>query len=83
MARYELPPDLSPEERDAAVDALERYFRTATARPSPWALAGRTEGLGLGALQIRFQSLKRWGEIRLNPYTRRGADTRMGRGDSK
>jgi hypothetical protein len=83
MPRYELPPDLPPEERQAVIAALERYFGTAGVRPSPWALAGRTEGLGLGALQIRFQSLKPWGEIRLNPYTRRGADPRMGRGDSK
>ena len=65
------------------IAALERYFGTGSVRPSPWALAGRTAGLGLGALQIRFQSLKPWGEIRLNPYTRRGTDTRMGRGDSK
>ena len=83
MPRFELPPDLPPEERRAVLAALERYLGTASVRPSPWALAGRAEGLGLGALQIRYQSPHPWTEIRLNPYTRRGADSRMGRGDSR
>jgi hypothetical protein len=83
MPRYELPPDLPADEQRAVIAAMEQYFRTARTRPSPWALAGRAEGLGLGALQVRFQSAKPWGETRLNPYTRRGADPRMGRGDSK
>jgi hypothetical protein len=81
--RYEIPSVLSAEEREAVVEALHEYVRTASVRPSPWALAGRTEGLALGALQIRFQSEHPWTEIRLNPYTRRGADPRMGRGDSR
>ena len=81
--RYELPADLPPDEHQAVIAALEEYLRRSAVRPSPWALAGRTEGLGLGALQIRFQSVRPWNEIRLNPYTRRGADPRMGRGDSK
>jgi hypothetical protein len=83
MPRFELPPELPPEERQAVLAAMERYFQGASVRPSPWALAGRTEALGLGALQIRFQSDKPWTEIRLNPYTRRGADPRSGRGDSR
>ena len=81
--RYDLPPGLTPMEREAVLEALDEYVRTESVRPSPWALAGRTEGLSLGALQIRFQSEHPWTEIRLNPYTRRGADRRMGRGDSK
>jgi len=81
--RSELPPDLTPEERDAILAALEKYFRVASVRPSPWALAGRAEGLGLGALQIRYQSEIPWGEIRLNTYTRRGTDPRIGRGDAR
>ncbi len=83
MPQFELPPALPAEERRAVVAALERYLGTASVRPSPWALAGRAEGLGLGALQIRYQSPHPWTEIRLNPYTRRGTDSRMGRGDSR
>jgi hypothetical protein len=81
--RFELPPGIGPDEEQAILAALDRYFHSASVRPSPWALAGRTEGLGLGALQVRHQSRRPWGETRLNPYTRRGADTRMGRGDTK
>jgi hypothetical protein len=81
--RYELPPNLDPEQERAILSALEEYERFASVRPSPWALAGRAEGLALGALQIRHQSLLPWAETRLNPYTRRGTETRMGRGDSK
>jgi hypothetical protein len=80
--RYELPPGISPEEERAILAALDQYFGAGKVRPSPWALAGRAEGLGLGALQMRHQSLKPWGETRLFPYTRRGADPRSGRGDA-
>ena len=81
--RFELPPNLSPDERRAVVAALDEYLFSASVRPGPWALAGRAEGLGLGALQIRFQSEIPWTETRLNPYTRRGADPRIGRGDAR
>jgi hypothetical protein len=81
--RYQLPPGLSPEEERAIVAALEDYLGTGRVRPSPWALAGRTEALGLGALQVRYQSSRPWKETRLNPYTRRGSEPRMGRGDAK
>jgi hypothetical protein len=80
--RYELPPGVSPEEERAILAALDQYLGAGKVRPSPWALAGRAEALGLGALQMRHQSLKPWGEIRLLPYTRRGADPRSGRGDA-
>ncbi len=83
MPTFELPQDLSPEQERAVISALEAYLASASVRPTPWALAGRTEGLGLGALQIRYQSTKPWNETRLNPYSRRGSDPRMGRGDSK
>jgi hypothetical protein len=52
-------------------------------RASPWALAGRAEALGLGALQVRNRSRQPWLETRLNHYTRLGTDSRMGRGDAK
>jgi hypothetical protein len=83
MPRFELPPELSADEREAVMAALEEYVSRASPRPRAWALAGRAEGLGLGALQIRHQSRGPWNETRLSHYTRRGADPRQGRGDSK
>jgi hypothetical protein len=81
--RYQLPPGISPEEERAIVAALEEYFGAGKVRPSPWALAGRTEALALGALQGRHQSARPWNETRLNPYTRRGTEPRVGRSDAK
>jgi len=81
--RYELPPGIPEEEERAIVAALDLYFGAGMVSPSPWALAGRTETLGLGALQIRHQSDRPWNETRLNPYTRRGTESRTGRGDTK
>jgi hypothetical protein len=81
--RYVLPPGLSPEEERAVMAALDQYLAKGPQRPNPWTLAGRTEALGLGALQIRHQADVPWGGTRLNPYTRRGTEPRVGRGDSK
>ncbi len=81
--RAELPPDLDPEEEKAVLAALEEFERFASVRPSPWALSGRAEGLGLGALQTRYQSLRPWAETGRAGFTRRGTDTRTGRGDQK
>ena len=81
--RYELPPGISEEERQAILAALDEHFGAGMVRPSPWALAGRAEALRLGALQIRHQSDRPWNEIRLNPYTHRGTEPRTGRGDTK
>jgi hypothetical protein len=81
--RYELPPGITPEEERAILAALDQYFGAGRVRPSPWSLAGRTEALGLGALQVRYQSARPWSETRLNPYTRRGSEPRRGRGDAK
>jgi hypothetical protein len=81
--RYELPPGITPEDERAIVAALDQYFGTSAVRPSPWALAGRAIAIGLGALQIRYQSPHPWGEIALNPYTRLGTEPRMGRSDQK
>jgi hypothetical protein len=81
--RYELPPGIDPMEARAIRAALDEYFGAASVRPEPWGLAGRAEGLGLGALQIRNQSRSPWGETRLNHYTRLGIENRVGRGDAK
>lgn len=81
--RVELPPNLTAEEERAVRAAVDQYLWSFSVQPSPWTLAGRAEGAGLGALQIRYQSRHPWGETRLNPYTRRGMESRMGRGDTK
>jgi hypothetical protein len=79
----ELPGGLSPREHTLVVKALERYLVLTSRRPGPWSLGGRAEGLGLGALQLRFQSTQPWRQIRLNPFTRRGADPRIGAGGAR
>lgn len=81
--RYELPPGLTPEDERAIAAALDETFGPGTVRPAPWTLAGRAEALGLGPLQIRNRSLHPWAGTRLNPYTRRGIESRVGRGDAK
>ncbi len=81
--RYVLPPGITPEEERAILAALDAFFGKGSQLPDAWSLAGRTEALGLGALQIRHQAEVPWGGTRLNPYTRRGTEPRMGRGDSK
>jgi hypothetical protein len=81
--RYVLPPGLTPEEERAVKAALDEYLSVGAKRPDPWTLAGRTEALGLGALQVRHQADVPWGGTRLNHYTRRGTEPRVGRGDSK
>jgi hypothetical protein len=81
--RYVLPPGLTPEEERAILAALDDFFGKGSQRRDAWSLAGRTEALGLGALQIRHQADVPWGGTRLNPYTRRGTEPRVGRGDSK
>jgi hypothetical protein len=81
--RYQLPPGLSSEEERAILAALEQFLGTGKVRPSPWALAGRTEALALGALQVRHQSARPWNETRRNPFTRRGTEPRYGRSDAK
>jgi hypothetical protein len=81
--RYRVLAELSEEERAVVEEALERYVTIASRRPGPWALEGRAEGLGLGALQLRFQSTTPWAETRLNPFTRRGSDPRIGSGGAR
>ncbi|MFN2590057.1 MAG: hypothetical protein ABR518_04745 [Actinomycetota bacterium] len=81
--RFELPPDLSAAEERMVIAALETYFAAGTGRPSPWALAGRADGLRLGTLQARHQSPGAWRAVARGGFARRGTETRMGRGDSK
>jgi len=83
MPRLELPPELPPEERRATVVALEGALAASRRRPSPWALAGRAEATGRGALQIRREAHVAW-KLRAHvPFTRGGTPTLVGRGDAK
>jgi hypothetical protein len=81
--RVELPAGLPEDERRAVLAALEQYEAAQRVRPAAWALGGRTEPLGLGALQVRHQAAEPWIVAARSGYTRRGTETRMGRGDTK
>jgi hypothetical protein len=81
--RYDLPPGLTAEEQRTIEASVEAYLAYGSVRPEAWRLVARAEGLGLGALQMRNQSRRPWVEPVLSPFTRRGTDTRMGRGDAK
>jgi hypothetical protein len=83
MARYELPPDLTPEEERLVLAALEKAFQAGQPRLSPWSLAGRAEALGLGAIQVRRDADTSW-TFRANlPFARRGTPPLGGRGDAR
>jgi len=83
MPRYELPPDLTPEEERAVIAALEETFRTQKARLSPWALAGRTQNVGYGRLQIRHDVAEPWSFKGRVPFAREGTPNLQGRGDAR
>jgi hypothetical protein len=83
MRRYELPPDLSPEEERAVIAALERLLGADRDRPSPWALAGRAEALRLGVLQVRRDGERPWRFRGRVPFARPGTPPLVGRGDAK
>jgi hypothetical protein len=83
MARYDVPPDLSPEEERAVVAALERILGAGRSRPSPWTLAGRAEAVGMGALQARREADRPWAFRGAVPFARAGTAPLIGRGDAK
>ncbi len=83
MPRYELPPDLTPEEERAVLAALEQALGPAAERPSPWALAGRAEALRQGAVQVRRDVEGPWGFRGRVPFARPGTPPLRGRGDAK
>jgi hypothetical protein len=52
-------------------------------RPSPWAVAGRAEALGMGGLQVRRAAGRGWTFRAHVPFVRRGTGPLLGRGDAK
>lgn len=83
MPRYELPPDLTPEEERAVIAALEAALGGDRPRVSPWALAGRAQNLGYGRLQVRRDAGQGWSFRGDLPFARRGVATFQGRGDAR
>ena len=83
MPSYELPPDLTPEEERAVLAALERALEATHQRPAAWAIAGRVESLGMGALQVRRSVDRAWGYRGHVAFARRGTTPLVGRGDAR
>jgi len=80
--RFELPEDLTHEEEQAIIRALERYFAQESPHPHPWVLAGRIDATGFGALQARHHTDDPWGLRAFAPFARRGRPPQAGRGDA-
>ena len=81
MPRYEIPPELSPEEERAVIAALEHALESTRERPPAWALAGRLETLRMGALQSRRVLDRPWPHR--GEFARRGTAPLVGRGDAR
>ena len=80
--RFELPPGLTPQEERAVLAALERYFAEGPP-PNPWALAGRVDASGMGALQTRRLAQGAWQRAGRENFARRGTTSLHGRGDAR
>jgi hypothetical protein len=80
--RYELPHGLSEEEQRAVIAALERHFAERDVRPDPWTMAGRMEGVRVGALQSRRQLRDAWTAAARGTFAKRGTEPISGRGDT-
>lgn len=83
MPRYELPPDLTPEEQRIVLSALERIVELERPELSPWVLAGRAETLRLGRLHVRHQVERPHAFPAPIPFVTGGTRPRVGRGDSR
>lgn len=80
--RFELPPDLTPEEERIVLAALEHALGNRRPGPSRWVLAGRVENLRAGAFQARRYTDSPW-SLRVGPWARRSTGSLRGRGDAK
>jgi hypothetical protein len=83
VPRYELPPGLSPEEERAVLAALERTLGAPPHRLPAWVLAGRSEALRMGALQVRRHTDRPWTFRGAVPFARPGTPHLLGRGDAR
>jgi len=83
MGRYELPPDLSPEEERIAIAAIEHVLALERPRLTAWQLSGRAENLRIGSLHVRHQAHDPWMFRGHVPYTMGGTRPQVGRGDSR
>ncbi|HEX6207332.1 MAG TPA: hypothetical protein VF058_03145 [Actinomycetota bacterium] len=83
MPRYELPPDLSPEEERIVLAAIERMLELERPTLSPWVVAGRAEGLRIGGLHIRHQTADPWTSHAPLPFAPGGTQRLPGRGDAR
>ena len=81
--RYDLPPDLTPEEEKTLIAALERYFTDTEDRPDAWSLSARLDNMRLGILQVRHQVPNPWQRVARLPYAHRGTPNLHGRGDAR
>lgn len=80
--RFEIPEGLTREEERILLASLERYFREDSPHPKPWALAGRVDATGQGALQVRRSTDSPWRGPARSPFARRGVPSLHGRGDA-
>lgn len=83
MPRYELPPDLSPEEERIVIAAIERMLELDRPHLAPWVVAGRGENLRIGALHIRHQAADPWTSRAPLPFAPGGTQPLSGRGDAR
>ena len=80
--RFQFPPGLTPSEERALIAALERYFDEGPPGRDPWALAGRLDATGMGALQTRGAG-GAWRRATRSAFARRGVPPLAGRGDAR
>jgi hypothetical protein len=80
---FQVPEGLSPEEEQAVLRALERYFRQESPHPHPWVLAGRLDATGWGALQARRHADSAWSLLRQASFVRPGVPILTGRSDAR
>ncbi len=78
--RFDLPPDLTPEEERAILMALERFFLAESPKPAPWVLQGRIDATGQGVLQVRRYAREPW-HGQSAPHARKGVPPVHGRSD--
>ena len=81
---YLLPEGISPEEKRAVIQALERYFADPDRKPDPWTLSGRAANTRQDIWQARgVLPGSSWQWVERLPLARQGQVNGEGRGDTK